>query len=172
MNIRCEKILERLKETDKPVTASSFAEEFGVSRQVIVGDVAILRAAGYGILATSRGYRLEESTKAGEYPYVGIIACRHDQEGLKDELYTIVDFGGTIIDVTIEHAVYGELSGNLNLSSRYEVDDFLRIVREEKNSLPISSLTDGVHVHRVGCPDENIFGKIKDALAEKGILLS
>lgn len=168
MNKRCEKILEMLNNAKAPITATQLAEYFGVSRQAIVGDVAILRAAGYSILATSRGYKVDVS-KDDTFAYTGILTCKHDDDGLKDELYTMVDFGATVIDVTVEHAIYGELTGRLDLSSRYDVDEFLRKVREDKNSSPISSLTGGIHLHRVGCQSKDIFNKIKNALTEKGI---
>ena len=110
--------------------------------------------------------------KTADYPFVGAIACRHTDEQLREELYTIVDFGATVIDVTIEHAIYGELSGKLNLSSRYDVDCFIKAVEEEENSAPISVLTGGVHLHRLGCRDREIFEKIRSSLEEKGIAIS
>ena len=70
MNKRCEKILSILNSTEKPVTASQLAEEFGVSRQIIVGDVAILRAAGFGIIATARGYKIETGTGENRFGYI------------------------------------------------------------------------------------------------------
>lgn len=170
MNKRCEKILSILNSTEKPVTASQLAEEFGVSRQIIVGDVAILRAAGFGIIATARGYKIETGTGENRFGYIGIIPCIHGSENLAEELYTIVDFGGTVIDVTIEHAIYGSLSGKLDLSSRYEVDGFIKRVSEQKNSQPISILTGGIHTHQIGCPSKSIFNEIKNALKKKGIV--
>ena len=144
---RREKIKEMLQKTDHPVTASSLAEHFSVSRQIIVGDIALLRASGLQILATPRGY-LMDSPSVQEDKNLGMIACRHTPEQLRDELYTIVDGGATVVDVTIEHTLYGELSGKLDLASRYDVDAFIRKVEEEKNSIPLSALTDGVHLHR------------------------
>ena len=151
---RREKIKEMLQKTDHPVTASSLAEHFSVSRQIIVGDIALLRASGLQILAT-----------------LGMIACRHTPEQLRDELYTIVDGGATVVDVTIEHTLYGELSGKLDLASRYDVDAFIRKVEEEKNSIPLSALTDGVHLHRIRYRDAESFTRIKEALREKHILI-
>ena len=111
---RREKIKEMLQKTDHPVTASSLAEHFSVSRQIIVGDIALLRASGLQILATPRGY-LMDSPSVQEDKNLGMIACRHTPEQLRDELYTIVDGGATVVDVTIEHTLYGELSGKLDL---------------------------------------------------------
>ena len=141
---------------------------FSVSRQIIVGDVALLRAEGHDIVSTPRGYIIKATDT--DYPYVGMIACRHDSRQMKDELYTIVDFGGTVIDVTIEHSIYGEISGLLNLSSRYEVDMFIKDVSGE-NDKPLSTISGGIHLHRIGCKSEEIFNLIKEKLKEQGILL-
>ena len=167
---RREKIKEMLQKTDHPVTASSLAEHFSVSRQIIVGDIALLRASGLQILATPRGY-LMDSPSVHEDKNLGMIACRHTPEQLRDELYTIVDGGATVVDVTIEHTLYGELSGKLDLASRYDVDAFIRKVEEEKNSIPLSALTDGVHLHRIRYRDAESFTRIKEALREKHILI-
>ncbi|MGN0702420.1 MAG: transcription repressor NadR [Lentihominibacter sp.] len=172
MSKRCDKIKEMLMMSSGAVTASALAEKLGVSRQIIVGDIALLRAAGEDIVATSRGYIINSTMKTADYPFVGVVACRHTDEQLREELYTIVDFGATVIDVTIEHAIYGELSGKLNLSSRYDVDCFIKSVEEEENSAPISVLTGGVHLHRLGCRDKEIFEKIRSCLEEKGIAIS
>ena len=165
-------IAERLAKATAPVTASELAAEFSVSRQIIVGDVAILRAAGHDITATSRGYVTSESIRDDDSGLMtGIIVCRHTPEQLRDELYTIVDFGAEVADVTIEHAIYGEICGRLGLSSRYDVDTFVKKVESETNSAPISCLTDGVHMHRIRYKDEETFDLIKASLKEKGILL-
>lgn len=163
-------VKETLQQADHPVTASYLAEQYSVSRQIIVGDIALLRASGMQILATPRGYLLDASAKEGE-KNIGMLACRHTQEQLREELYTIVDFGAAVLDVTIEHALYGELSGKLNLSSRYDVDAFMDKVEQEKNCAPISSLTGGVHLHRIRYRDEESFKRIKEALREKQILI-
>ena len=103
---RREKIKEMLQETDHPVTASSLAEHFSVSRQIIVGDIALLRASGLQILATPRGY-LMDSPSVQEDKNLGMIACRHTPEQLRDELYTIVDGGATVVYLTKEQTQYG-----------------------------------------------------------------
>ena len=167
MNKRGAYILTALKQSDAPLTASSLAERLSVSRQIIVSDVAILRASGEDIIATPKGYIL--GTPAEDFPFTGMIVCRHSQEQLADELYTIVDLGGTVIDVTIEHAIYGELSGTLDLASRYDVDVFLAKVQEEESAMPISTLTGGIHLHRIGCKDRLCFDRIRARLMELGI---
>lgn len=167
---RRELIWRYLKSSDAPVTASKLASRFSVSRQIIVGDIAILRASGFNITATPKGY-VTEKIIGSSMPETGMIVCRHTPAQLREELYTIVDFGATVIDVTIEHAIYGEISGLLNLSSRYDVDMFINKVESEKNSAPISCLTDGVHLHRISYKDKETFNMIKASLKAKNILM-
>lgn len=167
---RRNRILAKLQGCDTPISASSLAEELSVSRQIIVGDVALLRASGAHISATPRGYIYEQ--EASEFPYEGLLACRHTTAQLEDELYTIVDFGGFVIDVTIEHPLYGQLSGPLNLGSRYDVDLFIEKVLAEENAKPLSVLTGGVHLHRIGCRDQAAFSLIRQQLTEKNIIFS
>lgn len=166
---RRKKIVKLLSDETSAVSASVLAEKFNVSRQIIVGDIAILRAEGYDIIATPRGYILEE-VSSKEHPYIGTIACNHDETQMQDELYTIVDFGGTALDVTVEHSVYGQISGKLNLSSRYDVDVFIEKIRTT-NTKPLSDLTQGIHIHKVGAPSKEIFDRVLNALNEKGIIL-
>ena len=160
---RRDEILQALAGASGPVSAAALAARLGVSRQVVVGDVALLRAAGSPIVATPRGYVLEEQT----HPCEKKIAVMHGRERLQEELYTIVDYGCTVVDVIVEHPLYGELVGQLHLSSRYDVDRFLDSIRESE---PLSQLTHGVHLHTIRYPDEEAFVKMKEALREKGIL--
>ena len=53
---RRQAIRELLQNSKQPVSASVLAARFAVSRQIIVGDIALLRAAGADISATPRGY--------------------------------------------------------------------------------------------------------------------
>lgn len=162
-------ILERIAKTETPLSASAIASELSVSRQVIVGDVSILRAEGHDIRATARGY--VAGRKREMFPFVGTIVCKHDDSGLADELFTIVDYGGTCIDVTIEHAIYGELSGQLNIGSRYEAEQFIEKSRLYPDAKPLSLLSDGLHMHNIGAPSREVFDLICDKLREKGILI-
>lgn len=163
---RREEILRRLTDAAAPVSASALAGELGVSRQIVVGDVALLRAAGTQIDATPRGYQLHPEAKG----YTGILACAHrTAEEMRTELYTVVDQGGVVVDVTVENSLYGELRGNLNIASRYDVDNFIRQAQETPECL-LSRMTGGVHLHTLHCPDAGTFQRIKKALDEKGIL--
>ena len=163
---RREQIMKRLTAAQEPLSASVLAGELGVSRQIVVGDVALLRASGEQIDATPRGYQLHPAAKG----YTGILACVHrTAEEMRTELYTVVDQGGVVLDVAVENPLYGELRGNLNLSSRYEVDLFIRQAADTPECL-LSRMTGGVHLHTLRCPDEKSFRRVEEALDEKGLL--
>ena len=136
-------ILERLTEANAPLSASVLAGELGVSRQIVVGDVALLRASGTQIDATPRGYQLHPAARG----YTGILACVHSTaDQMREELYTVVDQGGIVVDVAVENPLYGELRGNLNLASRYDVDHFIQQAADTPECL-LSRMTGGVHLH-------------------------
>ena len=163
---RRQAILEHLRQSSRPVSAGYLAERFSVSRQVVVGDVALLRAAGEAVSATPRGYVLDR-------PQPGIartVACLHSGADMERELTLMVDQGCTVVNVIVEHPVYGQLTGPLDLSSRYDVSEFIRKV--EKNAArPLSALTDGIHLHTLRCPNEEAFRRTADALNRAGFLV-
>ena len=163
---RRECILTQLSQATAPVSASALAAQLGVSRQIVVGDVALLRAGGAQIDATPRGYQLHPAEKG----CTGILACVHrTQEEMRRELYTIVDQGGVVLDVAVENSLYGEIRATLNLASRYDVDAFLEQVRQAPESL-LSRMTGGVHLHTVRGPDADSLARIEKALEQQGIL--
>ena len=159
-------ILEELKVAEGPLSATALAQKLSVSRQIIVGDVALLRAAGEGITATPRGYVLD----APRPGLVATVACAHSGADMERELTLMVDQGCTVENVIVEHPVYGQLTGPLELSSRYDVSEFIRRVRECE-AQPLSALTDGVHLHRLRCPDEGALERVRAALDGAGFLV-
>lgn len=163
---RRDKIIEMIKESQKPISATALAKEFHVSRQIIVGDIALIRASGTNIVATPRGYLYEHNNNSDEY----MIVVKHSNEQLEEELYTIVDLGGHIIDVSVEHPIYGLLTGKLHLYNRYDVDQFIKKTREA-HAKPLSCLTEGIHSHTIRCYNKEIYDRICYSLNEKGILI-
>lgn len=157
-----------LKNSKDPVTATALAKKFSVSRQVIVGDVALMRAAGKKVFATPRGYVLNSEPETGDNVFT--IACHHDNDDMDKELYIIVDNGGTILDVTVEHPVYGEISGELRISTRYDADMFLEKIKNNE-AQPLMRLTGGIHIHRIKCKDGATSHRIIEALRKENILL-
>lgn len=167
-NERRNQILTILREAAAPLSAAAIAARFSVSRQIIVGDIALLRAAGESILATPRGYLLERAGGSGLVEK-RVAAC-HTDERMGEELYTIVDLGGTVLDSTVEHSVYGEICVPLRLSSRFDVDEFLWKC-QTSGARPLCDLTGGVHLHTIRCASEETIERIEQALREKGFLV-
>lgn len=164
---RRETILKLLRQSAQPVSASTLAGQLSVSRQIIVGDIALLRAGGADIFATPRGYCLQNAAAAG---LTRRVAVRHDEAGMEAELNTMVDNGCTVVDVIVEHPLYGQLTGPLQLSSRYDVAQF--IARSQSaDAMPLSQLTDGIHLHTLLCSSESAFQRVTARLREQGILL-
>jgi len=166
-NSRREKIKEIIQRQEKPISASRLSEMLKVSRQVIVGDVAFLRASGCSIVATARGYITFDVNQPGRF--AGKIVCQHSAEDTVKELYAIIDLGGEVINVIVEHFLYGEITGQLNLSSRADADYFIKKLNESGAGL-LSGLTGGVHLHTVFCKDSDNFEQIKQSLSELGVL--
>jgi transcriptional regulator of NAD metabolism len=164
---RRQHILQLIQQRESPVSAASLARQTGVSRQVIVGDIALLRAQGSSILATARGYTMLRPAPPGQC--VGKLACRHSQSDTKKELMTIVKLGGRVLDVIVEHYLYGEITGQLNISTPRDVDAFIRKLNRQRARL-LSELTDGVHLHTIACPDMNIFETITAELGRMSLL--
>ena len=163
---RRQAILDRRRTADRPVSASALAAGLNVSRQIIVGDIALLRAGGAEISATPRGYVLPRATDG----ITRTIACRHTLAQTGQELDILVDNGCTVLDVIVEHPVYGQLTGQLQISSRYDVEQFLARIRDS-DAAPLSMLTGGLHLHTLCCPNEDAYTRACAALKAAGLLL-
>lgn len=162
---RREEILRILSKADGPQSASSLAERFHVSRQVIVGDVALLRASGHEIASTPWGYQLPKTDEA----LTCTICCCHSLEGMERELQLIIDQGCGVLDVLVEHPVYGVLTGQLSLASRYDLSEFMNTVAQY-GAKPLSDLTDGIHYHTIKCPTPEAKERVLTLLRQEGIL--
>jgi transcriptional regulator of NAD metabolism len=160
-------IVEWMRAHGGPVRGGELAKHFRVSRQCLVQDVAILRAGGEEIVATPRGYRLPSGAP---HAHRAILACKHAPEQTKEELQTLVDHGVKVLDVIVEHPVYGELRGSLMIESRADVDDFLGMVSASKAML-LSALTSGAHLHTVEAARPELISRAKAALRARGFLL-
>ncbi len=157
-------ITQRLENATAPISATRLAEEMGVSRQIIVQDVAILRAAGVSIVAMARGYLLE-----GNDPCRRIFKVHHSDEAVETELNLIVDAGGTVVDVFVFHKVYGEIRAAMGIRSRAQVREFLYNIASGKSSL-LKNVTSGYHYHTVSADSEQTLTLIETQLRENGFL--
>ena len=146
------------------VSGSALAQLFHVSRQIIVQDIALLKGQGYDILSTHQGYVLQKSPLAER-----ILKLRHSSDQTEDELCTIVDLGGTVVDVFVRHKVYGKLSAPLNISSRQQVLLFIEGVRTGK-SVELMNITGGYHYHTIRADSERILDEIVVRLRDRGYL--
>ena len=164
--LRQKKILEIIKSSTKPISASALGKKLHVSRQLIVGDVALLRASGEKIFATPRGYMIEPVQK--EKMRVQLV-CKHDFDQMEKELNVIVDEGGEVVDVLIEHPVYGELRGNLHLVTRHDVRQFMDKITSSKAPM-LSDLSQGIHLHTICCDGQDMASRIEKRLQEEGFL--
>lgn len=162
---RREEIINIIKNSMVPTSGTVLAEHFHISRQVIVQDIAVLRAKGYNILSTNRGYILNSS------PYISrVVKVSHTDNEIADELNSIVDCGGTVKDVFVNHKAYGELRASLNISSRRDVEAFLEQIRTGK-STPLKNVTSGYHYHTILAKSEEILDIIQETLQNKGYLI-
>ena len=159
-------IMDRLRGSNGPISAKVLADDYEVTRQIIVADIALLRAAGHRITAVSRGYILETAVDG----LVKHIAVKHGAEDIANEFYTVVDNGGKVLDIIVEHSLYGRISAELNIASRYDADQFVRRVKET-GAAPLSLLTEGIHIHTISLPDEEAYARIVAQLSACGVLI-
>lgn len=161
-NVRRGEIIKELSNSQKPIPARIFADKFEVSRQVIVGDIALLRAEGHPIIATNKGYMIKEKTEGLLKKY---IAMNHQKEETRQELEIFVKHGIVVESVTVEHPVYGEITGQLNIKTKEDIEEFLGLEPEL-----LSTLTHGVHIHTILCPDNTSYALVTEELKSHGLL--
>jgi transcriptional regulator of NAD metabolism len=163
---RREQLVKILNEQTEPISGGELSRLLKVSRQVIVQDITLLRATGINIFSTTKGYLIYQSDE----PRVKrIFKVRHTTEQIEDELCTFVDNGGKILDVIVNHEIYGDIATALTIRNRQDVYDFVNKVRERK-IVPLKDLADGIHQHTVVADSEETLDRIERALADKGYL--
>lgn len=164
---RRSEILKILSTSKEFVTAQKLAERFGVTRQIIVSDVGILRANGNAIAATKNGYRI---VKEDDGMMTECVVCRHNAAATMDEFNAVLDFGGAILNVIVEHPIYGQISADLNIESKKDAEAFV-IKAKACQASQLCDLTGGLHVHTIKVPSAEAFEKITARLTELGILV-
>lgn len=157
-------LLSMMRETDAPVSGTALGKKTGVSRQVVVQDIALLRTEGYPIVSTARGYMIEEPKEVCR-----VIKVCHTNEQVEDELTTIVDLGGSVVNVMVNHRVYGKLDAPLNIKNRRDVAKFVNDLKTGK-STPLLNVTSGYHFHKISADSEEILDEIEEALRQKNYL--
>lgn len=165
---RRECIKDMLLKASRPIKGYELSKKFNVTRQIIVKDIAILRAEGFKIIATPEGY-LKSERENGKFKKV--IAVCHKPSEIEEELNIIIKYGGTVVDVIIEHALYGEMRGMLMIKSLFDVQNFVQRYNEN-NDEPLSALTGGVHLHSIEAESEDAINNIIEELKLKHFLIS
>lgn len=162
---RRQEILKLLLQAKTPISAGVLKQKFGVSRQIIVQDIAILRSGGRDITATNRGYILNSDMRSSR-----VFKCRHTFEEVLEECALIVEEGGRVEDVFVNHRLYGKLSAPLNLDTRVHVEELYRSLLSGA-SKPLMNVTDGFHYHTVTAASEDVLDRIEDKLRLRGFLV-
>ena len=165
---RREKIIEMLNCATEPLSGTALAKKLKVSRQVIVQDIALLRAYDRNILSTNKGYILYQPPGEGRR-FRRTVSVKHTDEQMQDELYTIVDCGARMLDVVVEHKVYGQITVDLFLRSRQDVDEFIEKIAKS-DAQPLKALTNGAHFHTLEADSEDVLSRVEERLKAKGYL--
>lgn len=161
---RRNKVLETIKSSTSPISGTELAKICGVSRQVIVQDIALLRAEDNDIFSTTRGYFCKNSKI-----YRKVFCVSHKDDKIEEELNLIIDFGGSVLDVFVKHHLYGDIRAELNINSRRKVSEFLQKLNTG-NVAPLKKLTSDIHYHTVEAESEEILSLIEEELRSKGLL--
>ena len=161
---RRKKLIFLMRESEQPLSGTQLGQVTGVSRQVVVQDIALLRTEGYPIVSTAKGYLLNEPKCA-----IRVLKVCHTNEQVEAELTTIVDLGGTVLNVMVNHRVYGRVEAALNIRNRRDVQGFLNDLRTGK-SVPLLNVTSGYHFHKISAESEEVLDEIEHALQKKGFL--
>lgn len=162
-------ILQQLKDSSVPLTGNELATRTNVSRQVIVGDITLLKARNEPIIATSQGYLyFKQNTNTPSFHRT--IACQHTPNDTEQELNLLVDHGVLVKDVKIEHSVYGDLTASIMVSNRQEVKQFMANMQNTNASL-LSELTNGIHLHTISASSNLALDKAEAALRGAGFLI-
>lgn len=163
-------ILRKLQETDTPLSGTALAKAFHVSRQIIVQDIALMRAENNGILSTNKGYLLRSNKTENTQPK-RVFYVKHETQQVMDEFMTILELGGKVLDVAVEHELYGQICVDLLIESEADAVEFcnkLTICRAN----PLKVLTDDCHYHTVSARSEKLLDFIEEELRRKGYLLT
>lgn len=162
---RRKQIIEILNKSDVPISGSVLAEKFDVSRQVIVQDIAILKAENYKIISTNRGYKLFENKRPSR-----VLKVSHRDDEIEKELNAAVDLGAEVVNVFVWHKAYGKIEAELNIKSRKDVKDLIKRI-ESGVSRPLKRITDDYHYHLVEADTIETLDEVEEAWEKLGIII-
>lgn len=165
---RRDRIVELLSKSRTPISGTELAKTLGVSRQIIVQDIALLRAKNREIISTNKGYLLFRSI--GDDSAQTVVMVKHNSDEVYDEFATIVELGGRVLDVSVDHEYYGQLQIDLVINDLNDAKEFVHRMKESK-SQTLKCLTGDVHYHTISAPSEKVLQLIRNELKEKGFLI-
>ena len=161
---RREKMLDLIKNSEQPISGTALAKTFEISRQVVVQDIALLRAGKHDIISTSRGYMIQKKNS-----FQRIFKVKHSDEQMEEELNLFVDFGGVIEDEFVYHKVYNVLRAEICLKSRRDIAVYMEKLKSGM-SKPLKDVTSGYHYHTITAESEQILDQIQAELSKRGFL--
>ena len=164
------KIRQMLLDAHEPMTGTALAKQLHVSRQVIVQDIALMRAEHLPILSTNKGYLLRSDGVRFQQPK-RVFFVRHTTDQVLEEFMTVIDLGGRILDVSVEHELYGPIRADLLIENAQDAADFVARLESCRDNL-LKALTDDCHFHTVAAPSEKLLDLIEEELRAKGLLES
>ena len=163
------RILQLLKEHGTPLSGTVLAKEMGVSRQVIVQDIALIRAENHRILSTNKGYIIRPDNDAGSAQPKRVFFVRHTDDEVLDEFLTVLELGGSILDVAVEHELYGQIRADLLIETPQDARDFAARLSACRDN-PLKMLTGDCHYHTISAPSEKLLDLIAQELTQKGFI--
>ncbi|WP_188206095.1 transcription repressor NadR [Alkalibacillus aidingensis] len=166
---RRQQILQMLTEAKQAISGKELANQFSVSRQVIVGDVALLKAKNNPIISTSQGYVFMNESEQGQR-YERKIVCKHNRQETMEELNILVDHGVFVEDVIVDHPIYGEFTALLHIANRVDVKRFIEQLEQSQATL-LLELTGGVHIHTITADEYELLDQAEQALKKAGIVV-
>ena len=165
---RRETIKQMLLTARQPMTRTALAQELHESRQVIVQDIALMRAEQLPILSTNKGYLLRPEDTPTPQPK-RVFFVRHTNEQVLEEFMTVIELGGRILDVAVEHDLYGPIRADLLIENARDAAEFVDRLAACRDN-PLKVLTDDCHFHTVAAPSEKLLDLIERELRARGFL--
>ena len=162
-------ILQMVKEAEAPLSGAALAKSFSVSRQVIVQDIALIRAENHAILSTNKGYLYRSKEQENTQPK-RVFFVKHTTDQVYEEFMTVIELGGKVLDVAVEHELYGQIRVDLLIETEQDARDFSQRLLNCRDN-PLKVLTDDCHYHTVAAPSEKLLDLIERELREKGYLI-
>lgn len=166
---RRNEIRKKLHQVNTPLSGTALASEFGVSRQVIVQDIALMRAENQDILSTNRGYLYRRKGDCEALPK-RVFSLRHTTEQVLDEFMIVLELGGKVLDVVVEHEIYGQIRVDLMIETARDARQFYEKLMASRDN-PLKVLTDDCHYHTIAAPSEKLLDLIEKELRRKNYLI-